>query len=73
MAVWDVTGGKDTFKKYFQIGTHCVVFPNITIGESSVVGACSMVRHNTEPWTIYVGIPAHKLKERSRELINKLY
>lgn len=68
-----VTGGKVTIKKYSQIGTHCVVFPNLTIGEGSVVGACSMVRHNTEPWTIYVGIPAHKLKERSRGLINKLY
>ena len=68
-----VTGGKVTIKRYSQIGTHCVVFPNLTIGEGSVVGACSMVRHNTEPWTIYVGIPAHKLKERSRGLINKLY
>lgn len=68
-----VTGGKVTIKRYSQIGTHCVVFPNITIGEGSVVGACSMVIHNTEPWTIYVGIPAHKLKERSRGLINKLY
>lgn len=68
-----VTGGKVTIKKYSQIGTHCVVFPNLTIGEGSVVGACSMVRHNTEPWTIYVGVPAHKLKERSRGLINKLY
>lgn len=68
-----VTGGKVTIKRYSQIGTHCVVFPNITIGEGSVVGACSMVRHNTEPWTFYVGIPAHKLKERSRGLINKLY
>lgn len=68
-----VNGGKVTIKKYSQIGTHCIVFPNLTIGEGSVVGACSMVRHNTEPWTIYVGIPAHKLKERSRGLINKLY
>ena len=63
-----VTGGKVTIKRYSQIGTHCVVFPNITIGEGSVVGACSMVNKSLAPWGIYFGIPAQKKSERKKGL-----
>lgn len=63
-----VTGGKVTIKKYSQIGTHCVVFPNLTIGEGSVVGACSMVNKSLAPWGIYFGIPAQKKSERKKGL-----
>ena len=66
----NVTGGKVTIKKYSQIGTHCMVFPNLTIGEGCVVGACSMVRHNLEPWGIYYGVPVQRKAERSRALLN---
>ena len=66
----NVTGGKVTIKKYSQIGTHCMVFPNLTIGEGCVVGACSMVRHNLEPWGIYYGVPVQQKAERSRALLN---
>lgn len=63
-----VTGGKVTIKRYSQIGTHCVVFPNLTIGEGSVVGACSMVNKSLAPWGIYFGIPAQKKSERKKGL-----
>lgn len=65
----NVTGGKVIIKKYSQIGTHCVVFPNLTIGEGVVVGACSMVRHNLEPWGIYYGIPVQRKAEREKGLV----
>lgn len=70
MAVWDVTGGKVMFKKYSQIGTHCVVFPNITIDEGSVVGANSLVNCNWEPWSINFGVPAIKKKIRRKYLVS---
>jgi len=64
-----VTGGKVTIKRYSQIGTHCVVFPNITIGEGSVVGACSMVNKSLAPWGIYFGIPAQRKSDRNKNLL----
>jgi galactoside O-acetyltransferase len=67
-----VSGGVVTMKKFSQIGAHCVVFPNLTIGEGTVIGACSMVRHSTESWGIYYGIPARKYKERSKGLLCKI-
>lgn len=64
-----VTGGKVTVKAFTQIGAHVLVFPNVTIGEGCMVGACSMVRKDLEPWGIYYGIPVKRTKERSREMI----
>jgi acetyltransferase-like isoleucine patch superfamily enzyme len=69
----NVTGGKVLIKKYTQIGAHCLVFPNITIGEGVAVGACSMVKSSLEPWAIYFGMPARKFKDRAKDLIKYLY
>lgn len=68
----NVTGGKVTLKKYSQIGTHTVIFPNITIGEGTVVGACSLVNHSLDNWMIYAGTPAKPLKKRSKGLLKYL-
>lgn len=65
----NVTGGKVLIKKYVQLGAHCVIFPNLTIGEGAVVGALSMVREDLQPWQIYCGIPVRILKERNKALL----
>lgn len=69
----NVTGGKVLIKRYTQIGAHCLVFPNVTIGEGVAVGACSMVNNSLKPWAIYFGIPARKFKERPKGLLKYLY
>lgn len=56
-----------TMKMFSSIGTNVVVLPGVTLGEGSVVGACSLVTKDTEPWTIYTGIPAKPVKIRNRE------
>ncbi|HLY25444.1 MAG TPA: acyltransferase [Aggregatilineales bacterium] len=56
-----------TFENFASVGTNVVVMPGVTLGEGSVVGACSFVRQSTEPWTIYAGIPAKPLKIRARQ------
>lgn len=65
----NVTGGRVFIRKYVQIGGNSTVFPDIEIGEGAVVGACSLVNHNLEPWSIYYGIPAVKHKERNKGLL----
>lgn len=68
-ATTNVTGGRVHLEKYVQIGAHSIIYPNIKIGEGTVVGACSMVRHSLDSWSIYYGIPAIKHKERSKGLV----
>lgn len=52
---------------FASLGTNVVVHPGVVIGEGSVVGSCSLVTKNCEPWTIYAGVPAKPLKSRPRE------
>ncbi len=66
----NVIGGKVTLEKYVQIGCNSVIFPNITIGEGSVIGAMSLVKSDMEPWGMYVGVPAKKIKSRSQTLLH---
>ena len=64
-----VIGGKVTVKAFTQIGANVLVFPNLTIGEGCVIGACSMVRKDLDPWGIYYGLPVKKAKERRKEMV----
>lgn len=55
------------FEMCANVATNVVILPGVTLGEGSVVGACSLVNKDTEPWTIYVGIPAKPVKMRPKE------
>lgn len=73
--VRNVIGGPVILKKYSAIASGCTVFPNIVIGTGAAVGAMSLVNTNIEPFSINVGIPAKKIKQRSKKIIeleNKL-
>jgi acetyltransferase-like isoleucine patch superfamily enzyme len=56
-----------TICRFAGIGTNVVIMPGITIGEGSVIGACSLVTKDTEPWTVYMGTPAKPVKLRPKE------
>ncbi len=51
------------------LGYGVIVLDGVTIGEGAIVGAGSVVTHNVEPYTIWAGVPARKIKNRfaSRE------
>lgn len=51
------------------LATNCVILPGVVLGEGTVVGSCSFVQQDRalEPWSIFAGVPARRLK--SRELM----
>ncbi len=51
-------------KRHSLLGTNVVVFPGVTIGEGAVVGAGSVVTRDLEPWGVYLGAPARRVKDR---------
>lgn len=60
---------KVTIKRHSIIGCGTVVMPGVTIEEGTAIGAMCFVNRSTKPWTIYAGIPAKAIKERSQELL----
>ena len=60
------------------IGMGSIVMDNVLVGEYSIVAAGAVVLENTviEPYTIYAGVPAKKVKtmkpEQAHERINKI-
>lgn len=65
----NVTGGKVVLNEFVQLGANTIVFPNVVIGEGSVTGAFSLVTKSIEGWGIYAGIPAVRIKDRSKKLL----
>jgi galactoside O-acetyltransferase len=59
-------------EKHVFLGTNSIVHPGITIGEGAVVGSGSVVTKNLEPWGVYLGSPAVRVRERPRERILEL-
>lgn len=69
----NVTGGEVKICKYSQIGANSIIFPNLTINEGCIVGAMSLVKSDLTSWTINAGIPAKKIKNRSKKLLELIY
>ena len=53
------------------VGTGSTLLPGALLAEGCAVGAMSLIRGETAPWGIYAGIPARRIKERSRELLTR--
>jgi len=46
------------------IGASAIILPGVKVSKGSVIGANSVVREDTEPYSINVGIPSKKIKYR---------
>ncbi len=55
--------------KHVLIGSGCVILPGVQIGIGSSVGALSLVHISLKEWGVYFGIPAKRIKARSRNLL----
>lgn len=62
----NVTHGEITVRKDSVIGCNSVVFPGVTIGQNSAVGAMSLVNKDVPDNVIVAGIPAKYIKDRIR-------
>ena len=65
---------KEIFKsvcigRHSIIGAGTIIMPGANIGEGNAVGANSLVINSTDDWSIYVGSPAKKLKDRKKDLL----
>jgi acetyltransferase-like isoleucine patch superfamily enzyme len=59
--------GQVLLKKNCKIGSHSVIMPGVTIGENSVVGACSFVNQDIPDNSVAVGVPAKVIKQTNHQ------
>jgi putative colanic acid biosynthesis acetyltransferase WcaF len=52
---------------YAWVCARASVAPGVCVGEGAVLGLGSVATRDLEPWTIYAGVPAVKVKDRKRE------
>jgi acetyltransferase-like isoleucine patch superfamily enzyme len=56
-------------KRHVIVGANSIIMPGVILAEGSSIGAMSLVLKSTEPWGIYYGIPAIRIKERDKGLL----
>jgi len=55
--------------KHSIIGAGSIIMPGVVLAEGTSVGAMSLVLKSTDSWSIYVGNPAKRLKDRKKDLL----
>jgi len=64
--------GTVIIKKHCIVGANSVILPGVTIGEGAVIGACSLVTRDCEPWSVNFGTPARRIGVRPSAQILQL-
>lgn len=54
-------------EQHALLATGCVVLPGVTVGESAVIGALSLVKRDVPAFAMAAGVPARIIGERRRE------
>jgi acetyltransferase-like isoleucine patch superfamily enzyme len=65
----NVQNAKVIIESHVIVGSGCVILPGITLREGSSFGAMTLINRTSEEWSINVGIPFRKIKDRSKELL----
>lgn len=66
---------KDEILKSVSVGRHVIVgagsviLPGVDIADGCSLGAMTLLNKSTEPWGIYVGNPARRLKDRKKDML----
>jgi galactoside O-acetyltransferase len=65
----NVTSGEIFIGRHVVIGAGSIVLPNVRLEDGAIVGSLSLVKDNCEGFYLYAGVPAKKIKQRSRRLL----
>lgn len=61
---------KVILEKHVLVGASSVILPGNHLSEGASFGAFSLIKSDSEPWSINAGIPARKIKNRSKNILN---
>ncbi|HET9087871.1 MAG TPA: putative colanic acid biosynthesis acetyltransferase [Acidobacteriaceae bacterium] len=50
--------------RYAWVAARACVSPGVNLGDGAILGLASLATKDLEPWSIYAGVPARKVKDR---------
>jgi maltose O-acetyltransferase len=65
-------GAPVVIEDYAYIGTRVTLLPGVRVGEGAVVASGAVVTKDVPPYTLVGGVPAKRIRERSRDLRYRL-
>lgn len=66
----NVIHGEVYIGKHVIVGVGSTILPNVRIGEGSAIGAYSLVTKNIDQNVIAIGVPAKRIKSRSKDIFD---
>jgi acetyltransferase-like isoleucine patch superfamily enzyme len=66
MALAPACSGPITLVEDVWFGANVTVTANVTVAKGCVIGANAMLNRSTEPYGLYVGVPAKRLRDRKK-------
>jgi galactoside O-acetyltransferase len=64
-----VLSGPVVLGRHSAVAARSMVLPGVTLGEGAVLGALSLAKESLAAWYIYGGVPARRLRERSKDVL----
>lgn len=62
--------GEVRLRRHAIVGANTTILPGVTLAEGAAIGAHSLVKHDCEPWTVYAGVPARRVRDRRRDALD---
>lgn len=60
---------KVVIERQVIVGAGTTIFPGVVVSEGCAIGAMSLVNKTTEPWGVYIGTPARRVKSRTKKVL----
>ena len=64
-----VDGGRVVVGRHCIVGARSILLPGVRLGDGVAVGCLSLVTEDLRGWAIYAGIPARRIKARSKAML----
>tara|TARA_S200002703_G_scaffold2926_1_gene4378 strand:+ start:125 stop:661 length:537 start_codon:yes stop_codon:yes gene_type:complete len=71
IACFACLGGHTVLEEWVNMGLHSVTHQRTRIGVGTILGACAFGKGVLQSWSVYVGVPARRIKE-NKYMIQKL-
>ena len=56
-------------ERHVLVGSTSVILPGVTLKEGSSFGSFSLINHDSEAWSVNIGIPFRKIKDRNQTIL----